>query len=133
LRAVSSENQSAFCEPLREVERQCQRNLQGFRDQLSEKLMRVFGIPLRTAETEIEIQLPRSPDISLSHVFDHTWEIISFLLPMPLVRRVSVERRFYERVEQEVYKNLSRLTTQWEERIHAAIFNTAREAVAALG
>jgi GTP-binding protein EngB required for normal cell division len=127
LTAVSSAHQHAFCEPLREVERQWQRNLQAFRDQLSEKVMRVFGIPLRTTETEIEIQPPRSPDISLSHVFDHSWEIISFLIPMPLVRW-AVERRFYERVEQEVYKNLSRLTTQWEEQVHAAIFSTAKEA-----
>lgn len=127
LSAVSSEHQNAFCEPLREVERQCQRNLQAFRDQLSEKVLRVFGIPLRTTEAEIVVQPPRSPDISVSHVFDHSWEVISFLIPMPLVRWV-VERRFYERVEQEVYKNLSRLTTQWEERVHASIFNSAKEA-----
>ena len=127
LSAISSEHQNAFCQPLHEVERQCQRNLQAFRDQLSEKVMRVFGLPLRTTETEIEIRPPRSPDISISHVFDHSWEVISFLIPMPLVRW-AVERRFYKRIDQEVYKNLSRLTTQWEERIHAAIFGTAKEA-----
>ena len=46
---------------------------------------------------------------------------------MPLVRW-AIERRFYRRIEREVYKNLSRLVTQWEERLHAAIFQSAKEA-----
>jgi GTP-binding protein EngB required for normal cell division len=127
LSIISGAHSKAFCEPLREVERQCQSNLQTFRDQLFEKVMRVFGIPLRTTEAQIEVQEPRAPDISISHVFDHNWELISLLIPMPLVRW-AVERRFYERVEREVYVNLSRLTAQWEERVHAAIFKTAKEA-----
>ena len=127
LSAISAAHQSAFCEPLKSVQGQCQRNLQSFRDQLSEKVMRLFGTPLRTSETAIEVQAPRSPDVSVGKVFDHSWEVISFLIPMPLVRW-AIERRFYGRVEKEVYKNLSRLTTQWEERIQDAIFKTAKEA-----
>lgn len=127
LTALSNSRQSAFCAPLHELEGQCQRNLQSFRDQLSEKVMRLFGIPLRTTETEIEIQPPRSPDISVGKVFDHNWELISILIPMPLIRW-AVERRFVDRVEREVYKNLSRLTTQWEERVHAAILKASKEA-----
>jgi len=60
-------------------------------------------------------------------VFDHSWEIASFLIPMPWVRW-AVERRFYHRIESEVYNNLSRLTTQWEERVNASIFSAAKEA-----
>jgi GTP-binding protein EngB required for normal cell division len=127
LTAISTAHQQAFSAPLREVEGQCQRNLQAFRDQLSQKITRLFGVELHTTETEIEIQTPRSPDVSVGKVFDHSWELISFLLPMPLVRW-AVERRFYERVEREVYKNLSRLTTQWEERVQKAIFAAAQEA-----
>lgn len=124
---ISNEHQSAFCEPLRVFQAQCQRSLQAFRDQLSEAVTRVYGVPLRTSETEIEIKPPRSPDISIGNVFDHSWEIISFLIPMPVVRW-AVERRFYDRIDHETYKNLSRLTAQWEERIHAAMFQTANEA-----
>jgi hypothetical protein len=125
--AISAAHQDAFCRPLREVQRQCQGNLQSFRDQLSNKVMKAFGVPLHTTETEIEVQAPRSPDISVSRVFDHNWEVISFLIPMPLVRW-AIERRFYERVESDVYKSLSRLTAQWEEKVHEAIFRTAKEA-----
>ena len=127
LSAISAAHHHAFCGPLQDVERRCQASLQAFRDQLSEKAMRVFGLPLRTTETEIEVQPPRSPDISVGKVFDHSWEVVSFLVPMPLVRW-AVNRRFRARVEREVYKNLSRLTTQWEERVRDAIYATAAEA-----
>jgi hypothetical protein len=127
LALLSSAHRSAFSEPLREVERQCRQNLQSFRDRLSEQVMRIFGVPLRTTEAEIEVEPPRAPDVSVGKVFDHSWEIASFLIPMPLVRW-AVERRFYTRIEREVYKNLSRLTTQWEERVQAAIFSAAEEA-----
>ena len=127
LSTISSTHQSAFCEPVKSVQEQCRRNLQNFRDQLSDKVMRLVGTPLRTTETEIEVQAPRSPDISIGKVFDHSWEVVSFLIPMPLVRR-TMEGRFYQRVEKEVSKNLSRLTAQWEEKIHSAIFETEKEA-----
>jgi hypothetical protein len=127
LAIISSAHSKAFCEPLREIERQCQSDLQAFRDQLSEKVMRVFGVPLRTTEDAIEVQEPSSPDISIGKVFDRSWELISLLIPMPLVRW-AVHRRFCERAERAAYVNLSRLTAQWEERIHAAIFATAKEA-----
>jgi len=127
LAALSDRERNVFQEPLQNVERQLERHLQTFRGQLSEKVERVFGIPLRTAETEIEIQPPRFPDISVGRVFDHNWELISVLIPMPLVRR-GMERRFRERAETEVYKNLSRLTSQWEDAISAAIQNAEKEA-----
>src|SRR5713226_6541360 len=38
-----------------------QGHLQTIRGQLPGKIERVFGVPLRTAETEIGIQLPRFP------------------------------------------------------------------------
>ena len=50
LAAISAEHQGAFCEPLKSVQAQCQRNLQSFRDQLSDRVMRLFGTPLRTAK-----------------------------------------------------------------------------------
>jgi GTP-binding protein EngB required for normal cell division len=110
----------AFLEPLRDVQRLYQRELQAFRDSLAEKVQHVFGVPLRTTEAEIEWQPPRRPDISVGRIFDHNWELISALIPMWLFRR-AVERRLAGRVEYEVFKNLSRLTSQWEESILCAI------------
>jgi len=128
LAAVSVAEQGAFRAPLREVERQCRANLQAFRDELSEKVQRVFGVPLRTTESELEVEGPRSPDVSVGKIFDHNWELISWLIPMPVFRPV-VQTHFRERIAAEVYKNLSRLTTQWEELVHAAIAATCAEAL----
>ena len=116
-----------FLEPLCDLQRQCRNDLQAFRDALSETVLRIFGIPLRTTESEIELQPPRSPNISIGRVFDHNWELISALIPMFLVRG-AVKRHFADKVEAEVFKNLSRLTSQWEDSIHAAIRATEMEA-----
>jgi hypothetical protein len=85
-------------------------------------------VSLRTIETEIELQLPRSPDIRIGRIFDHSWELFSALIPMPLVRW-AIERRFREKVESEIFKNLPRLTSQWEEAIHGAIRSTEKESL----
>ncbi len=128
LSRISIEERAAFLEPIEDAERRCRRILQSFRDQLSEKTLRVFGLSLRTTETEIELQPPRSPDISIGRIFDHNWELLSAIIPMPLVRW-ALERRFREKVESEVFKNLSRLTSQWEEAIHGAIRSTEKESL----
>jgi hypothetical protein len=47
---------------------------------------------------------------------------------MPIFRG-TVEARFREKTAGEVYKNLSRLTTQWEEIVNSAITATAEQAV----
>jgi GTP-binding protein EngB required for normal cell division len=128
LSVISEAERRAFLEPVQDMERQCHRILQRFRDQLSEKVFHTFGVSLRTSEMEIEVQPPRAPDIDISRVFDHNWELLSALIPMLLVRGL-VRRRFEEKVEGEVFKNLSRLTSQWEEAIHAAIRSIEKEAL----
>lgn len=59
--------------------------------------------------------------------FDHNWELVLPLIPMPLVRR-AMKRHFAEKVETEILKNLLRLTSQWEETIPAAIQLTEKGA-----
>jgi len=127
LALLSAAGQTPFCKPLRDVERQCRANLQSFRDELSEKVQRLFGVPLRTTETEIEVQPPESPDVSVGKIFDRNWELISWVIPMSIFRGV-VHTRFLEKTAAEIHKNLSRLTTQWEERVTAAIASTANQA-----
>jgi GTP-binding protein EngB required for normal cell division len=128
LSVVSATEHDVFFEPLKEMQRQCQRILQSFRDQLADKISHLFGVNLRTMETEIEVVPPRAPDISIGRIFDHNWELVSALIPMFVVRSL-VKRRFIEKVESEVSKNLSRLTSQWEEAIHIAIWATEKESL----
>ncbi len=125
--AISAAEASVFQASLRDFQRQCQENLQSFREQLSERVLRTFGFPLRTTEAEIEFHPPREPDISVGRIFDHNWELLSALIPMRHVRG-AIRRRFEEKIESEVFKNLSRLTSQWEEAIRAIIHVAEKEA-----
>lgn len=127
LLSVSGEKRSEFIQPLTSVQRQYRRVLQNFRDRLSDRTLTLYGVPLKTNEPEIVPQPPKIPDIHISRAFDHSWELLSPLLPMPLLRR-AVLNRFRRKIADETYKNLSRLTSQWEEIVTTAILELQREA-----
>jgi GTP-binding protein EngB required for normal cell division len=127
LAAISAEESPAFETTLRDLQRQCRESLQAFREQLSERVLRLTGSALQTSETEIAVRPPKAPDVSVGRVFDHSWELISALIPMWLFRG-AILRRFTSKVESETKKNLSRLTSQWDENLRQAIGETEKEA-----
>ncbi len=127
LLSVSGSKRSEFVQPLTDVQRQYQRVLQNFRDRLSDRTLMLYGVPLRTNEPEIVPQPPKMPDVHISHAFDHSWELLSPLLPMSVLRG-AVFNRFRRKIADETYKNLSRLTSQWEEIVTSAILELQREA-----
>jgi GTP-binding protein EngB required for normal cell division len=126
LAALSARERHALAAPLNRVRKQAQRALQQFRDRLSDRTMRVFGVPLRTTETEIRVAEPATPDIRIGRVFDRNWELLSPILPAGLIRR-AVERHFARTVSYLVYENLSRLAAQWEEGINGALRSIEKE------
>jgi GTP-binding protein EngB required for normal cell division len=127
LEHLSQGKRSEILRPLADVQRQYLRLLQNFRDRLSEQVMSLYGVPLRTTEPEITLNAPKIPDVKIGRVFDHNWELLSPILPMGFLRG-AVLRRFHRKVGDEVFKNLSRLTTQWEEIVNGAILQLQREA-----
>jgi hypothetical protein len=114
-------------EPLRKTRRQVLRYLQEFRDRLSESTLRAFSIPLRTTEVEIEVQEPQEPDIRVGRIFDRNWELLSPVAPVVSIKSL-VRRHFTQRIPDIVYANISRLTSQWEEGINAALIRIGKEA-----
>jgi GTP-binding protein EngB required for normal cell division len=132
LAAVSLRERHAIVLPLHKVQKQVLRILQQFRDRLSDRTMKAFGVPLRTSETEIEIVDPGVPDIRIGHVFDRNWELLSPIVPVWLIRRL-VYRHFRSTISGCVYQNLSRLTTQWEESITEGLSRIDKEAKHRLG
>ena len=85
-------------------------------------------MPLRSAEISIDVDAPRTPDVHIGHVFDHNWELLGFLVPMWLFRAV-VQRHLRGRVVPfEVFKNVSRLTTQWENSVATALTSLEKQA-----
>jgi GTP-binding protein EngB required for normal cell division len=127
LAGVSLAERSRLIEPLQKTRRRVLRYLQEFRDRLSEGTVRAFGIPLHTAEVEIEIPEPRTPDIRVGRIFDRNWELLSSVLPVTLIKPL-VRRHFAGKIPGLVSTNLSRLTSQWEEGIHTALLSVGKEA-----
>lgn len=116
-----------FAKPLVDVQRQYRQVLQRFRDQLSEQTEALYGVPLRTTEPDIHPEPPKMPDVKIGRAFDHNWELVSPVIPMFVLRR-AVLKRFRRKIADETFKNLSRLSTQWNDIIVAAIFQLQREA-----
>lgn len=127
LSIISGLHRAEFLVPVEQVRRQAFHRLQSFRDQLSERAVRAFGVPLRTTEIEIEVAEPHTPDIRIGKVFDTSWESFSAILPMWLVKGV-IANHFRKRLAWMVEKNLSRLATQWAESSNGALTQIQCEA-----
>ena len=127
LTVLSIKERSGFLGPLHKVQKQTHRTLQDFRDRLSDRTMHAFGVPLRTTETDIAVVEPSTPDVRVGRVFDRSWELLSPVLPVWLIKR-TVRRHFEGKISYLVYQNLSRLTTQWEESIRGALWAVEKEA-----
>jgi GTP-binding protein EngB required for normal cell division len=129
--ACSRQHRGEFLEPARSVSRQLSQSLQDFRNRLSERTLAVLGVPLRTTQMELQATDPRSPDIRVSKIFDHNWELVSFAAPMALWKGV-VKRHFERTVADVVFMNLSRLASQWEEIVNAALLSLEKDAAVRL-
>jgi hypothetical protein len=102
--------------------------LQDFRNRLSERSLQALGVPLRTSELELRVEYPKSPDVHVGKIFDRNWELLSFLLPMALIKGL-VRRHFERRISAAVFMNLSRLASQWEEIVNAALSALEKESI----
>lgn len=105
---------SEFVEPVRRAGRQLSQSLQDYRNRVSLSALKALGVPLQTKEIDLTIAAPRGPDIRVGKIFDHNWELISWIVPMPLVRG-AVLHHFERKASDVLTANLSRLVTQWEE------------------
>ncbi len=101
---------------------------QDFRNRLSERTLDALGVPLRTTELDLRPEEPSAPDVRVAQIFDHHWELLSFLVPMGLVQGV-VHRHFAGKVADGVFMNLSRLASQWEGSVIASVNVLEREAL----
>jgi GTP-binding protein EngB required for normal cell division len=125
--ALSVRERDSLLEPLHHARKQAFLALQQFRDRLSDRTMRGFGVPLRTTETEIEIAEPGTPNIRVGRVFDRNWELLSPIVPAWTVETM-VRRHFTRTISYLVSQNLSRLGAQWEESLTAALRRVEKEA-----
>jgi GTP-binding protein EngB required for normal cell division len=117
-----------FIEPIGRVSRQLTQSLQDFRNRLSERALEQLGVPMRTSEMGLSFEDPRSPDVRVGKIFDRNWELLSFLLPMSLLKG-QLKRHFERKAADVVFMNLSRLASQWEEVVNASVSMIEKEAI----
>jgi GTP-binding protein EngB required for normal cell division len=96
------------------------RSLDLFRNVLDKNIEIVLGVRLSPAQWDISVPEPPHLDIAFAKVFDFHFDLLWFLIPMLVFRRL-FERHFLKQIPHFVQMHLSRLAYQWEVRINKAI------------
>jgi GTP-binding protein EngB required for normal cell division len=104
-----------------------ERSVRAFADRLAGEIERALGIRFEGARFEPRVEEPAHPDVRLSPTFDTHFELLWFLVPMPVFRPL-VRRHFLRRIPWEVEKNLSRVAGQWADAVGASIDGLFRDA-----
>lgn len=91
-----------------------------FAERLNRNVEKVLGIKLNIMVLHTELEKIKQPDISVSYSFDIHIDLLWFLFPMFLFRRV-FQKFFRNKIPYEVNKNLSRLTSDIAESIRGKI------------
>ena len=120
MRALSAQHRGGFVGPVRRAGRQLSQFLEDFRNRLSQRTLEALGVPLWTTQPDPETKEPQSPDVRVGRIFDHNWELLSWVAPMALFRG-AVRRHFARTVDRAVFTNLSRLASQWEAVVNDAL------------
>ena len=103
------------------------RTLSSFRALLGQNIESVLGLKLAEADWRIDVGEPGHPDVGITRVFDFHFDLLWFLTPMFLFRKL-FERHFLALIPRAVEMNLSRLGAQWESRINATIEEMRKQA-----
>lgn len=103
------------------------RTLSSFRARLGQNIESVLGLKLAEADWRLDVGEPVRPDVWAARVFDFHFDLLWFLIPMFLFRKL-FERRFLSLIPRAVEINLSRLGAQWENRINATIEEMRKQA-----
>jgi GTP-binding protein EngB required for normal cell division len=120
MRYVSKTEHLHFFGTMRKAHASFTRSLGAFRKLLDDNIQKVLGVKLPEVDWKIDVTEPDHPDIAFTKAFDFHLDLIWFLIPMIIFRKI-FERHFIRGVERQVEINLSRLAYQWETRINTAI------------
>ena len=126
LTRISSAEKAAFLEPLTRVEQHLARTLQALQHRLAGHVHAALGVALAPHDIVFEVQQPAAPPIDIGHV-DAAFSLISPLIPMSVFRR-AIERSLLRKSRWETEKNLSRLASNWRDRVAKGIHELTRQA-----
>jgi GTPase Era involved in 16S rRNA processing len=128
LRQLSKMEHHNFYGTLKKAHASFSRSIEVFRQLLSSNIEQVLGTKLADVEWEIEPQQPDQPDIAFTKSFDIHLDLIWFLIPMFIFRKL-FERHFIKGLSRQVEINISRLGYQWEKQINYAIDSMRNQAI----
>jgi GTP-binding protein EngB required for normal cell division len=120
MRQLSKTEHIHFLGTLKKAHAGFARSLEAFRKFLNDNIENVLGVKLAAVDWRIDVVEPHHPDIAFTKSFDVHLDLLWFLIPMFLFRRI-FERHFIKGVPKEVEINLSRLAYQWEKSVNNAI------------
>ena len=129
--AVSLHGEGHLAGFLFKAQASVERSVRAFAHRLAREIERALGIRFEGARFAPQVEEPAHPDVRLSATFDTHFELLWFLIPMPIFRPL-VRRHFLRRVPWEVEKNLSRVAGQWADAVDASIDGLFRDATAFL-
>jgi ribosome biogenesis GTPase A len=124
---ISKTESRHFLGTLKKAHAAFDRTLSSFRALLGQNIESVLGLKLVEADWRIEVNEPSHPDVGITRVFDFHFDLLWFLIPMFLFRKL-FERHFLALIPRAVEMNLSRLGAQWEGRINATIEEMRKQA-----
>ena len=126
LTEISSAEKATFLEPLKRVEQHLTRTLQALQHRLAGHVQAALGVTLAPHDIVLEVPEPSAPPIDIGYV-DAAFSLISPLIPMSLFRQV-IERSLLRKSRWETEKNLSRLASNWRDRVAKGIGELTRQA-----
>jgi GTP-binding protein EngB required for normal cell division len=124
---ISFRNGDIFLAPLERARDTLMRAVQGFHDRLAGNIEQALGMKFRIEPFEIAVKKPSSPDVAISNLFMFNTDLLWFVIPMTIFRSWA-NKHFVNRIPYETEKNLSRLASQWTDRINDAILKMQRDA-----
>jgi GTP-binding protein EngB required for normal cell division len=126
LSIVSREHQTMFREPLHRACRHLTRTLRAFHDRLAEHVKAALGVTLAPHDIVLEVPEPSAPPIDIGYV-DAAFSLISPVIPLS-VFRPAIEHSLLRKSRWETEKNLSRLASNWRDRVAKGISELTRQA-----
>ena len=118
--SLSKTEYKHFLGTLKKAHASTSRSMMLFRNLLDKNIEKVLGITPTSIEWNITVTEPSRPDIAFVHPFDFHFDLLWFMIPMCIFRKV-FERHFQKLIPGIVETHLSRLAYQWEKRINRAI------------
>lgn len=125
---ISRTEYKHFFGTLKKAHQTISRSIELFRNLLADNIEKVLGIKPKSVDWVVDVSEPSHPDVAFTKVFDFHFDLLWFLIPMFIFRRV-FEKHFEKQVPRVVDIHLSRLAYQWEVRINRCIEEIREQAL----